>query len=230
MIFKEDYVKKIIKGIIVALIFWNSVYLQYIPVLLFKMKASDLTISTKCLLSMFSSLVILIIFLIIYRKDLKKDFIVFKKNFFKHMDIAFGAWMIGLFIMYLSNILIKLIFNTAGANNENSLQQLIDAMPWVMLITASIIGPINEEIVFRKTLMDIFKNKYIIIFLSFFLFGLAHVVSKATVWTDYLYIIPYGALGLSFAYADCKTNNLMPSIAIHMMHNTVLILFAIIGK
>jgi hypothetical protein len=224
---KNNPMKNIIKGIIIFLIFWNSVYFQYIPVYLFKLNISELSMVSKCLLSLFSSIVVLIIFFIIYRKDLKSDFYNFRRNFFRYSDVAFKYWFIGLVIMMASNIVISLLFNTSGANNEHALQELIKSAPFVMFFTAAIIGPINEEIVFRKTLLDIFNNKWVISFLSFFLFGMAHVISSATVWTDYLYIIPYGSLGFFFAYADCKTNNLMTSISMHMLHNTILLVISI---
>ena len=228
MNFKDMDIKKIFKGIVVFLIFWNSVYLQYIPVFLFKLDVKNLSTSQKCLLSLFSSLVIAIIFVFIYRKDLKKDFIDFKKNFSKYLDEGFKYWILGLITMVVSNLIIRIIFKTNGANNENALQELIKALPWVMFISASFIGPFNEEIVFRKTLLDNFKNKWVITFLSFFIFGLAHVILSANTWTDYLYIIPYGALGATFAYADIKCNrNLFTSISMHVVHNTILILISI---
>jgi membrane protease YdiL (CAAX protease family) len=97
-----------------------------------------------------------------------------------------------------------------------------------MVINAGFVAPFNEEIVFRKTLHDIVgKYKWIFIGLSFLLFGGAHVISSATTILDYLYIIPYGALGAAFAFAYSKTNTIYTSMTIHMIHNTVLILLSI---
>lgn len=220
-------INKIIKGIIVFALFWYSTFFQYIPIYLFKLDTKNISLSTQCLLSLFSGFVVAILFIVIYWKDLKRDFITFKRNFFKYMDESFKYWILGLFVMCFSNILIRLLFHTNGANNENALQELIKALPWAMFISAAITGPFNEEIVFRKTLIDVFKNKWVVTFLSFLLFGGAHVILNATVWTDYLYIIPYGALGAAFAYADCKCENIIPSIFMHITHNTVLLLISI---
>ena len=228
MNFKDINFKNIIKGICIFLIFWFSVYLQYIPVILFKLNVKSMGASSKCLLSLFSSSVIAIIFLIIYWKDLKKDFLDFKKNALKYFDEGIKYWFIGLLIMIFSNLLISILFKTSGANNENAVQELIKALPWAMFVSASFIGPFNEEMVFRKTLLDIFKDKWIITLTSFLLFGFAHVILNASVWTDYLYIIPYGALGGAFAYADCKTNNnIFTSVFLHMAHNAILITISI---
>ena len=96
-----------------------------------------------------------------------------------------------------------------------------------MVIIAGFIAPFNEEIVFRKTLKDVFKNKWVFAFLSFLLFGGAHVIGEATTLIDYLYIIPYGALGGAFALAYHDTDTIFTSLTLHMVHNLVLSLLSI---
>ena len=131
--------------------------------------------------------------------------------------------------MMLSNFILTFFFKSGGANNEKIVQKLISSLPWLMAIDAGVIAPFNEEIVFRKTLKDIFDNKYIFVFLSVLLFGGAHVFSSAETVLDYLYIIPYGALGGAFACTYYKTNTIFPSMFMHMIHNTVLVLLSIIA-
>ena len=225
---KDIEIKNIVKGIVVFLIFWYSVLLQYIPVIIFKLNIKNMGLATKGLLSFFSSCVIAIIFFIIYRKDLKKDWIDFKKNFTTYMDDGFKYWIIGLIVMCSSNLILVTLLHTKGANNENQIQELVKAIPFIMLISASIIGPFNEEIAFRKTSFDVFKNKWIYAIFSFIVFGGAHVINSATVWTDYLYVIPYGSLGAAFALLFYKCKNMFPSIFIHMLHNFILLVFSII--
>ena len=230
IMFKDkNLIKNIIKGIIVFLIFWYSVYWQYIPVYLFHLDVHNLSNSTKVLLSIFSGIMTLIIFLIIYFKDLKKDFKIFKKNFHEYMDVALKYWMIGLFLMMVCNFILNYVFKAGGANNEQAVQNMIKTLPWVMLFDVGILAPINEEIVFRKIWKDIFKNKYLFFLFAFILFGGAHVIGMAVKPLDYLYIFPYGILGLSFAVAYDKTDNLCTPISMHMMHNTVLCLLSIVA-
>ena len=179
------------------------------------------------LLSTFSSTIVLFILFIIYRKELKKEFKIFKDNFIENIDIGFRYWMIGLIIMMISNVIITYLLKGGGANNEEAVQKMIKTLPWLMVIDAGFIAPFNEEIVFRKTLKDIFNNPIILCILSFLFFGGAHVISDAKTLTDYLYIIPYGALGASFAYSYYKTNTVFTSMSMHIFHNTVLILLSI---
>ena len=104
---------------------------------------------------------------------------------------------------------------------------MIHSFPILMAIDAGIIGPFNEEMVFRKTIKDIFKNKWVFVGLSFLLFGGAHVINSANSILDYLYIIPYGALGASFALAYYDTDTVFTSTFMHMFHNTCLVLISI---
>ncbi len=228
MIKFSDKTKAIIRGIIVFLIFNFSIYFQYIPVKLFNIDLKNISNTMAVALSSFSSILTFIILFFIYRKDLKKYFKDFIKNKEDYMDIGIRCWMIGLLIMFISNFILNIVLKAGGANNEKAVQSMIKTLPLLMFIDAGLIAPFNEEIVFRKTLKDIFKDKWSFVIISFLLFGVAHVIGSAKTLFDYLYIIPYGALGAAFAYAYHKTNNLFTSIAIHMLHNTILIIVAII--
>ena len=228
MIKLSDKTKYIIKGIIVFLIFEFSVYLQYIPVILLNINVKTMSYKTAVVLSTFSSIVTFFIFFLIYRKDLKKDFKDFWKNKENYMDTGIRCWIIGLLIMFASNFILNYLLKAGGAANEKTVQTMIKTLPILMIIDAGFIAPFNEEIVFRKTLKDIFKNKWLFIILSFLLFGGVHVISSAKTILDYLYIIPYGALGAAFAYSYYKTNNLFTSITLHMFHNIILILISIL--
>jgi len=223
-----DKLKYIIKGMIVILIFWYSKYLQYIPIKLLNLDIKNLSDTTKVVLSCFSTLMCVFIFFFIYRKDLKNDFKSFFKNREENMDIGIRYWIIGLVAMMIFNFILNFVLKAGGANNEQAVQKMIKAFPLLMLLDAGLLAPFIEEIVFRKTLYDVFKNKWIFVILSFLLFGGAHVVSSAKVITDYLYIIPYGFLGASFALAYYKTNTIFTSVFLHMLHNTILIILSVV--
>ena len=223
----DTFLKYLAKGFVIFLIFWCSSYLQYIPIKIFHIDVHNIDNNMKVVLSLFSSLILFCIYFIIYRKDLKRDFQDYRKNKEEYKDIGIRYWLIGLFLMMIINYVLNVVLKAGGANNEKAIQQMIASFPILMLIEAGVIAPFNEEIVFRKTIKDTFKNKWIFIILSFLLFGGAHVINSAKVMTDYLYIIPYGILGASFALAYYKTNNIFTSISMHMLHNTILILISI---
>ena len=103
------------------------------------------------------------------------------------------------------------------------------------MIDISILAPLVEEIVFRKTINTIINNKWIGAIISGILFGMAHIMVNLTSntfnVTDLLYILPYAALGINFYLMDCEVKSTFGSIVIHGMHNfaTGLLLITVLG-
>ncbi len=222
--------KAILKGFLVFLLFWYSAYWQYIPIEIFHLDVQNLSDSMRVILSVFSSFITVFLFYFIYRKDLKKEFKLFKKNFMENIDVGFSCWIVGLVIMMISNAIIVFVFKAGGSNNEKTVQEMIKALPWFMLVEAGFLAPFTEEIVFRKTLKDaIGKYKWLFMVLSFLLFGGAHVIGNATSWVDYLYIIPYGSLGAAFALSYYKTDTIFTPMSMHIVHNLILTIISIVG-
>lgn len=224
----DEKFKYITKGLLVFLLFWYSKFFQYIPVYLFKIDVKHLSKGMAVILSSFSTIITFIILFFIYRKDLRRDFKKFIKNREDYMDIGLKWWGIGLVLMFVSNAIITYVLKAGGATNEQAVQSMIKALPWLMFIDAGLIAPFNEELVFRKTLKDVFKNKWIFVILSFLLFGFVHVIHSSKEILDYLYFIPYGALGGAFAMAYYETDNVFTSIILHSVHNTILITLSIV--
>ena len=227
---KEKFVspKGLLIGIGIFILFYFSSYIQLIPILLFNMDIASITGAQNVMLSAFSNIVLLLILLLIFRKDIKKEWKIFKDNFLENIDIGIKYWLIGLGIMMVSNIFINVFLQLGQAANEQAVQSMITSLPWLMLINAGFIAPCTEEIVFRKGFKKAFPNKYAFIILSALVFGSLHVITSMTSPIELLYIIPYGALGAAFAYMYQKTNTIFTSISMHMFHNTALILLSIL--
>ena len=227
---KEKFVSP--KGLLIEIgifiLFYFSSYIQLIPILLFNMDITSITGAQNVMLSAFSNVVLLLILLLIFRKDTKKEWKIFKDNFLENIDIGIKYWLIGLGIMMVSNIFINVFLQLGQAANEQAVQSMITSLPWLMLINAGFIAPCTEEIVFRKGFKKAFPNKYAFIILSALVFGSLHVITSMTSPIELLYIIPYGALGAAFAYMYQKTNTIFTSISMHMFHNTALILLSIL--
>lgn len=218
-------VKELLKGILIFILFCFSSLFQLIPITLFNIKR---TTSNSIILSTFSNICLLIILIIIYRRELIKEFKLFKKNLLENLDTGIKYWLIGLLVMMISNIIITYILGLNQAQNEQAVQKMINKMPIMMLITAGFIAPITEEITFRKTFKNIFLNKYLFIILSGLVFGSMHVITSYSNPLELLYIIPYGSLGMAFAAMYYKTDTIYTSISMHMLHNTILTLVSIL--
>ena len=217
---------EICKGLLTFLIFYFSSYLQIIPITLFNIDINNYTESELALVNTFVDIILVLVLVILYFKDLSKEFKSFKKNIRLNMDTAFKYWFIGLIIMCVSNIAISFITSLNTSSNEQAVQGLVSATPYLMLFTAGILAPIAEELTFRKGVSMIFKNKWVYATASGLIFGLLHVIGSGNI-LEYLYVIPYGSLGFFFALTYYDTKSIYPSIIMHAIHNSALILLSI---
>ena len=217
---------EICKGLLTFLIFYFSSYLQIIPITLFNIDINNYTESELALVNTFVDIILVLVLVILYFKDLKQEFKTFMKNRKLNMDTAFKYWFIGLIIMCVSNIAISFITSLNTSSNEQAVQGLVSATPYLMLFTTGILAPIAEELTFRKGVSMIFKNKWVYATASGLIFGLLHVIGSGNI-LEYLYVIPYGSLGFFFALTYYDTKSIYPSIIMHAIHNSALILLSI---
>ena len=165
-----------------------------------------------------------ILLIIVYRNDLRKDFKKIKKNYSSYLEIAITYYVIGLVGMVVSNYILQFVLHLGIAGNESSVRELISSIPFYMVISACIIAPFQEEMVFRKTVKEMINNKTIFIIASGLIFGGLHIIGNINSALDLLYILPYGLLGSIFAIIYTKTDNIWVSIFVHAMHNTILVM------
>ena len=183
----------------------------------------------KVIISLISNLIILAILIFIYKDTLIKDFKnFFNKNISENLELSFKYWLLGFGIMVVSNLILTVITNGGIAGNEESVRKLIDIAPLYMLFDVAIYAPITEELIFRKSIRDFISNKFIYCLVSGLIFGGLHIVSNITTPIDALYLIPYSALGISFAALYTKSNNIFSSMSMHALHNTIAILLYLI--
>lgn len=185
---------------------------------------SHLTIYDTILFILMKYFVLIVIFILLYRKYLKEKWFDFKKNIKKYFEISFRNWLIGFIIMVVSNIIISRFISGLG-QNESSVQTLIKEMPVVAFFITTLLAPFIEEMVFRKSLQDCFNNKTYYMIISGLLFGLVHVMGSSNIY-EYLLIIPYGAIGSMFAKTINETDNIYSTILLHLLHNGILTILA----
>lgn len=145
------------------------------------------------------------------------------KGFFRNIGIALYAYVSFLPILaaafFIVLIAAKLLNYTPP---PQPIYELIFEEERTLLLIAivamvSVIGPFIEEVFFRGFLYSALKKRFGIflgIALSAFLFSLLH--------TNLLGFIPILALGMFLAYLREKTGSLVPSIIVHVTHNTIL--------
>ena len=214
--------KESIKGIISICMFLVLPYVCQIPFFfLYSLKLINLNVYMIA-----SYILLLTIYIIIYRKDLLKDFKDFKKNYKSILKTTIEYYLTGLIIMMLSNFIINSIGINNTANEELN-RDILENHILFQFITAGFIAPIIEELVFRKSLRKVSDNKYIYITISALIFAIIHILSSINTLSDLkmlIHIIPYGAMGAAFASAYYKTDNIYGTIIIHGMHNIITLL------
>jgi len=203
-------------------------FISLIPIWIFNIDITKFSKFDTILYSFLCNIAFLIIIMLVYFKTLKKDFKPFFKDFLNNFEQSFKYYLIGLAIMITSNLIITFVFDGGVAENEETVRSFIDIAPIIMFFDVSLYAPIAEELLFRKSIRDIFKNKWLYVLASGFIFGALHVTSINSL-VDLLYLIPYCSLGFTFAYTYAKTNNIYSTISIHAMHNSVTILLYFIG-
>lgn len=215
---------KIVKSLLVIISFFFYYIIIFIPFVLLEINIENVPTVLLQVYQIATEIIYISIIIFAYKDDFKRYLDDFKKNGKKHFKLGFDYWLIGLAVMIVSNIAIGNLTPIAIPENEQMIREAIAMNPFIMLISSVVLAPVLEEILFRKTLFDIFKNKYVYIITSGLLFGFFHVVGVATSIYSWLYVIPYAALGVVFAYAYKKTNNLLTPISMHALHNFITII------
>lgn len=155
-----------------------------------------------------------------------------KGQFFIAILIGYLYIMLGnIFAGFLSDILSR-IFNFApgeAVNQEVIVSALRSEGMVLMFISAIILGPIVEELIFRKAIFGLIKSDKMAIFVSTFVFGLIHLLGEASIQAALVNGISYFVMGFVFGYIYIKNNrNIMIPIAVHILSNLVSVLFILL--
>lgn len=218
-------IKNFFKGIIYIVLYF--ILQIFIYALLYKDIYNKTNLVLANAATIFADLLILFIFILIFRKKLIPDFNNFKKDYKKLLSNNVKYWAIGLCIMIITNFIINLIIGNMPTNEETN-RLILANYPVSSIISMVIVAPIIEELITRKIFKDVFKNQYVYVIFSGLLFGFLHLlVSKSLL--ELLYIIPYASLGCAFAKMYYDTDNLWTNIFFHSVHNLLAIILIFAG-
>ena len=223
--------KKILESkvfrIILCIIVITSMF--YLPAC-FNIILKYIGINNDNLSSIISLAVYLFVIAFVYFQELKNEFKVFKRDFKNCVDTGLKYWLLGFFIMIVSNLIINYLImgGNIAANEEMNRQAILENPLLYTIMTIGVFAPFIEEILFRKSTDKIFKKEIYYYVLSGVLFGFAHVMADLSSVLNLLYIIPYGALGYVFALMDKKTNTIFTSIMFHSLHNLLTLIMLLL--
>ena len=218
--------KSIIKGSLVIFLYFLLEFFTTLPLYLLNINFNDLSLNSKVCYLLIYSLISLLIILLIFRKEVTNDLKNFKlKEFFIKY---FKFWFILLSLMIISNLIIQIIYPGSSAGNEDTFRKNFVVAPIYSFISAALIAPLMEELVFRMGFKKIFKNKYLFILISGLVFGGLHVIGNINTPYDYLFLLPYCLPGIILAYVYYISDNIFTSLGIHFIHNLFMLIVQII--
>lgn len=173
-----------------------------------------------------SSIIIALVIVIVYFKDLKGHFSFLKgyKLFFKTIGYALFVY----FVTICYNLFLPL---AGGTGEDGSNVALIKASMknqfFLMLVLVVIIGPIIEELLFRFIPFKALKDKipgWCLILVSTILFTIPHMLSlfkSSDLLGDILALPKYLIIGCMIGSYYYKNNEIGRSILIHMVYNII---------
>lgn len=214
--------KKMLIGLGSLVIYFILTELQAIPLIIVGLDVKELGTTFIAIYSLIYSIVLLATIALIFNKTLKKDWLDLKKNHKKYFSKYIKYWFLALGVMMISNLIILLINPGAAPGNEEAIKRMFEVAPIYTFISAVFLAPVIEELVFRLSFRYVIKIDWLFIILSGLTFGSMHIIGTYETPMDLLYIIPYSAPGLAFAYVLAKCKNIYVPIGLHFIHNGLL--------
>lgn len=137
---------------------------------------------------------------------------------------AIGGVFLSLFAQLVAVRIESMLGIEMGSENTETILGVIDSFPIFILIT-SIIGPILEEIVFRKIIFGSLYHRF-----NFFLAALISSVIFALAHMEPEHIILYSAMGFTFAFLYVKTKRILVPVIAHVSMNTFVVLIQLVYR
>jgi uncharacterized protein len=136
---------------------------------------------------------------------------------------VFGVFL-ALFAQSLAANIEQLIGVEMGSENTQQILHIIESFPLAILVS-SVIGPILEEIVFRKIIFGTLHKRF-----NFFISALISSVIFALAHMEPQHVLLYSAMGFTFAFLYVKTKHILVPIFAHVAMNTLVVVIQSVYK
>lgn len=193
-----------------------------VPLLIFFAEALGWTIAPSNAVTLWiliSFTLALIFILLVLRKEMFQP--IRDANALSPLELIFWG-IVGIFLAFFAQSAAASIEYALGiemgSENTQQIVGLIQTTPLIIFVT-SIIGPILEEIVFRKVIFGSLYKR-----LNFFLAGLISSLIFSIAHGEPEHLILYGAMGFTFAFLYVKTKRILVPIFTHVAMNTIVVI------
>lgn len=167
----------------------------------------------------FSFSAALLIVLFILRKEMKG---ARSERSGSSLEVSILWAVAGVFLSFAAQIAAAIIEHflgvPAGSQNTQDILNIIETFPLAVLVS-SIVGPILEEIVFRKIIFGFLFQRY-----NFFISALISSVIFALAHMEPIHILLYASMGFVFAFLYVKTKHILVPMFAHTAMNTIVVL------
>lgn len=222
--------KKIIKNLLILLSYFLYEAIVLIIINALGIDVSKLNFIQKNIYLFIIDIIYLVSLVFIYRKELKEDFKDFKENGSGYIFKYAPLYLLGVILMGIANALLVKVTGMEMSTNEQNVRTLIKYYPLYMSFSSVMYAPIVEELIFRKSIKNLFNDNVLFVLMSGLIFGLIHVVGTGNEGINEILMgIPYIIMGLDFAYIYAKTKNIFTTMTLHSIHNLTLLIIQFIG-
>jgi uncharacterized protein len=205
---------------------------------------SAYTYNKNALLMFSTYLIVALVLMAFNHKVVIKDFNLLladkEEPIFTKSIKGFAAMLVATFLINIPVTLISQLLNfKSTSDNQTQIINMLNSSAGIFLILSTVIlAPIVEELVFRYSIFNLFKNKKIAIVVSAIFFGSIHLTSEMVLlfmngfeMMKFLEVIilsiPYIGIGAFLAYYYHKTKeNITLLIILHALSNLFAVLAA----
>ena len=219
----KEHIKNWAKLLIIILIFFNVGWIAATVLNLFgisDLNSAQLAVANLVLMTIISSFCLLL-----YHKELKEDWQKFREKLGKNIATSFklfGLFMIIKMLAAIITVIVSLALNLDFLQSEN--QELIESFaisaPLAVFVSAVILAPFLEEIIFRLGFRKITNNKYLYILTTGLIFGLMHIfptdLDMAMALTQSIVFV---AMGFTLSAMYWHRPNIWIVIIVHALNN-----------
>lgn len=193
--------------------------------MLFGYSLEEMALNSVIIWIVFSFAATFVVVLLLLRKEIKKPSIERNAASVEASILwAIGGVFLALFAQGLAANIEAFLGIEMGSENTQQILSLIEASPIVVLVS-SIIGPILEEIVFRKVIFGSLYKRF-----NFFLSAIISSVIFALAHAELEHLLLYSAMGFTFAFLYIKTKRILVPIFAHVSMNTFVVLTQTVFK
>lgn len=131
------------------------------------------------------------------------------------LSIVWG--IIGFFLVFIGQSIGAIIEMSlgieAGSENTAVIMDITKVAP-IMIVTVVFLGPVLEELVFRRVIFGSIIQNY-----NFWIASIISAIVFAAIHMDFTHILLYTICGMIFAFLYYKTKRLITSIIAHVLLN-----------